>query len=108
MRELLFYKEIRMSDQDSQQVSNQDKQRLNERQQGLNLAYFGMIGLALVVMQAFIGAGISDVASFISVLALALVLPIMAVCLYIMNEPVLAAGKASNFLRTIVNLVEPQ
>ena len=56
-----------------------------------------MIGLALIVVQAFIPVGLHDVASFISVLAFALVHPVMAVGLFVINDPALDPEKLSGY-----------
>ena len=91
-----------MSEQDSKQVDDREKRRPEREKQQAQLLYPGMIALALIVLQAFISAGLSDVASFISVLVFALVLPILGVCLFVLNDPKLDSNKVSDFFKKLV------
>ena len=90
-----------MSEQDSKQIDNLEKQQVQ-------LLYPGMITfVAIIVLQAFISAGLSDTASFISVLAIALVLPIMGVCIFVSRDPKLDHNKISPFFKRLVNWTLP-
>jgi hypothetical protein len=96
-----------MSEQDDKLIDNRKKRTYAIDRQRANLLYSGMSGLALIVMQAFISVGLPDGASFISVLAFALVLPIVGVCLYIINDPVIDLYKIGKPFKTIVSMTLP-
>jgi len=96
-----------MSKQDSKQIDDQEKRRVDVERRQAKLLYSGMITLATIVLQAFISAGLPDVASFISVLAFALVLPIMGACIFVLNDPKLDRNKVSHFFATLMTWTPP-